>query len=140
MGAPGKRKVGGNSKTRKWHKQLLRGKFEERHVDQVWEDIRKPPQLVHNGKTGPQGTTAKSELDADLPGHGQHYCIPCGRYFQTAAALVDHEGTKPHKRRVKMLLNTPKPHAQVDAEVAAGMGRPDNGPKLRSSGPVDMMH
>jgi len=39
-----------------------------------------------------------------------------------------------------MLLNTPKPHAQVDAEVAAGMGRPDNGPKLRSSGPVDMMH
>lgn len=59
MGAPGKRKVGGNSKTRKWHKQLHRGKFEERHIDQVWEDIRKPPQLVHNGKTGPQGTTAK---------------------------------------------------------------------------------
>jgi bud site selection protein 20 len=59
MGAPGKRKVGGNSKTRKWHKQLIRGKFEERHVDQVWEDIRKPPKLVHDGKTGPQGTTAK---------------------------------------------------------------------------------
>jgi hypothetical protein len=59
MGAPGKRKVGGNSKTRKWHKQLLRGKFEERHVDQVWEDIRNPPQLVHNSKTGPLGTTAK---------------------------------------------------------------------------------
>lgn len=40
--------------------------------------------------------------------------------------------------RVKMLLTTAKPHNQVDAEVAAGMGRPDNGPKLRSSGPADM--
>jgi bud site selection protein 20 len=56
--APGKRKVGGNSTTRKWHKQLLRGKFEERHIDQVWQDVRKPPQLVHNGKSGPIGTTA----------------------------------------------------------------------------------
>lgn len=45
-----------------------------------------------------------------------------------------------HSCRVKMLLNTPKPHNQVDAEVAAGMGRPDNGPKLRSSGPADMVH
>lgn len=41
-----------------------------------------------------------------------------------------------------MLLNTSKPHQQVDAEVAAGMGRPDNGPKLRSHGPADaaMVH
>lgn len=39
-----------------------------------------------------------------------------------------------------MLLTTAKPHNQVDAEVAAGMGRPDNGPKLRSSGPADMVH
>lgn len=117
---------------------MIRGKFEERHVDQVWEDIRKPPKLVHDGKTGPQGTTAKQELDAELPGSGQHYCIPCARYFQTATALADHEGTKPHKRKVKMLLNTAKPHNQVDAEVASGMGRPDNGPKLRSHGPAAM--
>jgi hypothetical protein len=41
-----------------------------------------------------------------------------------------------------MLLTTAKPHNQVDAEVAAGMSRPDNGPKLRSSGPADteMLH
>jgi hypothetical protein len=67
----------------------------------------------------------------------------CGahrRYFQTGSALLDHEGTKPHKRRVKMLVSTPKPHTQVDAEVASGMGRPDNGPKLRSSGPAAMVH
>jgi hypothetical protein len=43
-----------------------------------------------------------------------------------------------YARRVKMLLNTAKPHNQVDAEVASGMGRPDNGPKLRSHGPAAM--
>jgi bud site selection protein 20 len=59
MGAPGKRKVGGNSKTRKWHKQQLRGKFEERHIDQVWEDVRKPAAAVHDGKQGPLGTIGK---------------------------------------------------------------------------------
>ena len=56
--APGKRKVGGNSKTKKWHKQGVRKKFEARHIDQVWEDVRKPPQLVHTAKAGPQGTTS----------------------------------------------------------------------------------
>lgn len=67
------------------------------------------------------------------------FCV-CRHYFQTAAALVDHERTKPHKRRVKLLLSTPKPHAQLDAELAAGMGRPDNGPRLRSGGGVaDML-
>lgn len=38
--APGKRKVGGDHKHRKTHKLQRRGKFEERHIDQLWEDIR----------------------------------------------------------------------------------------------------
>lgn len=42
--------------------------------------------------------------------------------------------------RVKMLLSTPKPHQQVDADMAAGMGRPDNGPKLRSQAHAKMVH
>lgn len=28
-------------------------------------------------------------------------------------------------------MEGPAPHNQIDAEVAAGMGTPDNGPKLR---------
>eukprot|EP00983_Pelagomonas_calceolata_P026611 834171-Pelagomonas_calceolata.AAC.4 len=40
-----------------------------------------------------------AELDEDVPGLGRHYCIPCGRYFQDAASLVDHEKGKPHKKR-----------------------------------------
>mmetsp|Transcript_29934 Transcript_29934/g.54777 ORF Transcript_29934/g.54777 Transcript_29934/m.54777 type:complete len:150 (-) Transcript_29934:143-592(-) len=135
MGGNGKRKVGGNHKHRKTFKQLRRGVFQERHIDQLWEDIRKDPKLVHNEKTGPQGTTAKVELDEDTPGYGKHYCIPCGKYFQSGSALIDHEKEKPHKRRIKMLKNTAKPHNQADADKAGGVGAPDNGPKLRP--PVD---
>jgi hypothetical protein len=57
--APGRRRVGGDSGTKKGHKSGTRKTFEERHIDQVWADVRKPPQEVHNSKCGPQGTTAK---------------------------------------------------------------------------------
>jgi bud site selection protein 20 len=116
-----------NTRRQKQHKALARGKFETRHFDQVWEDVRKVASQVHEpGKTGPMGTTAKwviqgvlylsllrpsvilsgfapfgcrAELDEDVPGYGKHYCIPCGRYYQDAASLVDHEKGKPHKKR-----------------------------------------
>jgi bud site selection protein 20 len=127
--APGKRRVGGDSKTRKGHKRLARGKFRERHIDQVWEDARKPRAAVTDGKTfAPVGTLARVPLDADVPGCGANYCVPCGRHFQTPVALADHEGTKPHKRRVKALSGA-RPHNQADAERAAGMGADDNGQK-----------
>jgi len=58
------------------------------------------------------------------------------RYFSNVAALATHEKTKPHRRRAKLLLASARPHNQVDAEVASGMGRPDNGPRLRSGGGV----
>ncbi len=56
---------------------------------------------------------------------------PRRKYFNSATALATHEGEKPHKRKVKMLNTTARPHNQRDAEAAAGMGAPDNGPKLR---------
>jgi bud site selection protein 20 len=81
----------------------------------------------------------RAHHDEDTPGFGKYYCIPCAKYCQNAAALVDHEKSKPHKRRVKMLMNTPRPHNQVDADIASGMGPPDNGPKLRSGGGAALM-
>lgn len=91
---------------------------------------RFPPWFMMHG--------CRAELDEDVPGYGKHYCIACARYFQNAISLSDHEATKPHKRRVKMLMTTAKPHNQRDAEAAAGIGAPDNGPKLRSQGPAAM--
>lgn len=130
MGPVGRRKVGGDRKRAKICKQNQRKTFEARHIDQVWEDVRKLPGEVHSKAHGPGGTTDKVEHDEDTPGHGQFYCIPCSRYFQTAVALADHEKTKPHKRKVKMLLTTARPHNQRDADAAGGMGPPDNGVSL----------
>eukprot|EP00798_Chlamydomonas_sp_ICE-L_P026781 gene26781-4365_t len=122
----------------KKNKQLLRTKFLNRHVDQVWEDIRRPSSEVHQpGKVGPVGTTAKVELDEDTPGFGKFYCLACSRYFINAQAHADHDATKPHKRKLKMLLTTARPHNQKDADKAGGLGAADNGPKLRSMDMVE---
>ncbi|CAA3020378.1 zinc finger 593 [Olea europaea subsp. europaea] len=51
------------------------------------------------------------------------------RYFPNVAVRDEHFKTKKHRRRVKQMMG-PAPHTQLDAELAAGMGMPDNGPKL----------
>ena len=60
-GGPGKRQTGSkNRKHKTYNKAFLREKFEERHIDQVWEDVRKVPAEVHvPGVTGPAGTTSR---------------------------------------------------------------------------------
>ena len=78
------------------------------------------------------------------------------RYFISAEALAKHSTTKPHKRRCAPYvaqcchllrsavivpnhailrlkeLSGAKPHTALDAELAGGRGKPDNGPRLRS--------
>lgn len=77
------------------------------------------------------------QLDDDLPGGGKHYCLTCSKYFVSEGALKEHCKSKPHKRRVAALLKLQKqgmkPHNGLDAERAAGMGAPDNGPPIRVS-------
>ncbi|KAH7292797.1 hypothetical protein KP509_29G086200 [Ceratopteris richardii] len=69
-------------------------------------------------------------LNEDQPGMGQFYCLHCDRYFSSSAVMDEHFRTKRHKKRVKMMQGD-APHTQLDAELAAGMGEPDNGPSLR---------
>ncbi|CAA6666559.1 unnamed protein product [Spirodela intermedia] len=79
-----------------------------------------------------EAVEAKSlPLNEDLPGMGQFYCLHCDRYFATAEVRDEHFKTKLHKKRVKQMMG-PAPHTQLDADLAAGMGMPDNGPKLMS--------
>ncbi|KAG7673532.1 hypothetical protein KSW81_006737 [Nannochloris sp. 'desiccata'] len=104
----------------------------QEHKRGVWEDVRKP-QGVHDGKSGPLGTTDKIALDDDLPAQGKHYCTPCAKYFVSDTALATHIKTKPHKRRCKALMGA-KPHNQADADWASGMGVPDNGQGTRPVG------
>lgn len=46
----------GKSTNRKGHKLAVRAQFEARHIDQVWQDVRKA-EGVTDGKIGPLGTT-----------------------------------------------------------------------------------
>ncbi|KAG6557475.1 hypothetical protein Mapa_000748 [Marchantia paleacea] len=112
-----------NSKKKGYsHKTALRAKFMKKGDDLIHTELR-----VDERKPLP--------LDEDLPGMGQYYCLHCDRYFASANIRDDHFKTKLHKKRVKMMKGA-APHNQVDADVAAGMGRPDNGPKLRESSSV----
>ncbi|VDN55922.1 unnamed protein product [Dracunculus medinensis] len=64
--------------------------------------------------------TKFSQLDADLPGDGQFYCIECSRYFIDEATIIKHKNSKIHRRRVKALME--EPYSQREAERAAGLG------------------
>ncbi|GER45473.1 zinc finger family protein [Striga asiatica] len=78
-----------------------------------------------------EGKSKSLPVDEDLPGMGQYYCLHCDRYFANVTVRDEHFKTKRHKKRLKLMMG-PAPHTQLDAEVAAGMGMPDNGPKLMS--------
>ena len=104
--------------------------------NQLWDDVRSTVPVVRpaadgtSALLGPSGTAlapVRLTLD-DTPGGGRHYCVPCSRHFVSALALSKHGQGKPHKRRVKALQGT-RPHGQRDAEAAAGVGEPDNGPR-----------
>ncbi|KAK2843814.1 hypothetical protein Q7C36_012029 [Tachysurus vachellii] len=62
----------------------------------------------------------KQEVDYDVTGFAQHYCLHCARYFVDLKALKEHFKTKVHKRRLKQLKE--EPYTQAEAERAAGMG------------------
>lgn len=117
MGKCPNRKV---KKRRLSHKTARRTKFLVKGEDAVYEELQKPDS---DKKTLP--------FDENLPGMGQYYCIHCDRYFPNASVRDEHFKTKRHKKRVKLMMG-PAPHTQLDAELAAGMGMPDNGPKLMS--------
>ncbi|KAK4386379.1 Zinc finger protein [Sesamum angolense] len=107
---------------------------------------------LHKG----EGERKQLPVDEDLPGMGQYYCLHCDRYFASVAVRDEHFKTKRHRKRVTWILanslllsslgnksflgqdgfeanDGPAPHTQLDAELAAGMGMPDNGPKLMST-------
>lgn len=58
-------------------------------------------------------------LDETKPGLGQHYCIHCAKYLETAIALKTHLKSKKHKRRVKELKGVP--YSQEVADAATGL-------------------
>ncbi|KAK7904870.1 hypothetical protein WMY93_017477 [Mugilogobius chulae] len=60
------------------------------------------------------------EVDYDITGNAQHYCLHCARYFVDLRSMKEHFKSKVHKRRLKQLSE--EPYTQAEAERAAGMG------------------
>jgi len=112
-------------KRRLSHKTARRGKFLLKADDAVYEELVK---LADQGK---DAQAKELPVDEDLPGMGQFYCLHCDRYFASESVKDEHYRSKRHKKRVKV-MSGPAPHTQLDAELAAGMGMPDNGLKLMS--------
>lgn len=100
-----KNKVG-NTRLRK----KFRTRRRKRDLDQIHVDMQ--PKNAAKLKS--------QELDMDLPGAGQHYCIQCARYFVDDKAFQEHVRSRVHRKRLKMLKVVP--YTLEEAERAAGMG------------------
>lgn len=61
-----------------------------RDLDQIHADLRDDKHLAQHKNT---------KAVEDLPGLGQHYCIACAKWFESAANLGAHQRGKVHKRR-----------------------------------------
>ncbi|XP_045503383.1 zinc finger protein 593 homolog [Colias croceus] len=71
-------------------------------------------------KEGKAEKLLNQDVDLDLPGAAQHYCLHCARYFIEDKALQEHFKTKVHKRRLKALEL--EPYTIEESERAAGFG------------------
>ncbi|XP_034269416.1 zinc finger protein 593 [Pantherophis guttatus] len=94
-----------HSLARQWKTKRRRRDLDQIHHDMVPENAAK---------------LLRQELDPDLPGSAQHYCLHCARYFIDLKSMKDHFRSKVHKKRLKQLSE--EPYTQEEAERAAGMG------------------
>ncbi|THD19592.1 Bud site selection protein 20 [Fasciola hepatica] len=90
-------------------------KNRSRDIDQVWEDVKE--------ENVDRRLAEATEINEDLPGMGKYFCVSCSKYFVDQLTLDVHRSSKPHKRRLKTLEETP--HSQDDADRAAGLTKED---------------
>ncbi|KYQ92911.1 hypothetical protein DLAC_05504 [Tieghemostelium lacteum] len=107
---------GGTHTKNKQYKRARAVKNRAKDIDQIYEELQ-PGKLEKH---------SKFEVDPDLPGLGQHFCIHCSKHFQDDKALQTHFKSKPHKRRLTLLKE--KPYTVEDSQIPI-----DNGPKLRNN-------
>lgn len=61
-----------------------------RDLDQIFADQENPHQLQQFIST----------KDAEeLPAYGEHYCVPCAKWYESEYNYKKHFKAKPHKRR-----------------------------------------
>eukprot|EP01041_Mallomonas_annulata_P011131 gene11131-23267_t len=115
MGRVNHSKCKKNKQYKKHHDTKRRG----RDIDQIQDDLIK----------GDNGAKIEFEVDDDLPGLGQFYCIQCARHFTDSETLQIHSKTRPHMRRLKDLAQ--EQYGQSEAEFGVGISK-EILPKLRN--------
>ncbi|XP_068195320.1 zinc finger protein 593 isoform X2 [Antennarius striatus] len=106
----GKCKTPGKPKSGKKIAKTLKTKRKTKDLDQIHSDMK--PETA--------AKLLNQEVDYDVTGCAQHYCLHCARYFIDMKALKEHFKSKVHKKRLKQLRE--EPYTQAEAERAAGMG------------------
>ncbi|TRY94071.1 hypothetical protein DNTS_027308 [Danionella cerebrum] len=102
------KQIGRNKKkndSKKWKTKRRTKDLDQIHVDMI------PANSVK---------LLKQEIDYDITGNAQNYCLHCAKYFVDLKTLKEHFKSKPHKKRLKQLRD--EPYTQAEAERAAGMG------------------
>ncbi|XP_034419042.1 zinc finger protein 593 [Cyclopterus lumpus] len=95
----------------------------KKHIARTWKNKHKTKDLdqIHaDMKPEIAAALLHQEVDIDVTGCAQHYCLHCARYFVDLRSMKEHFKTKVHKRRLKQLREGPYTHAEADR--AAGMG------------------
>jgi bud site selection protein 20 len=100
-------------------KRKYRLRRRTKDLDQIHEDLEPEKATQYE----------QQEVDPDLPGLAQHYCIQCSKYFIDEKSLAEHRRGKYHKKRLRLLKDAP--YTIKEAEMAAGLGT-DNGKKLNA--------
>ena len=96
------------------HKEIGKSRKTKRYkrdIDQIINDLE-PQNLVKFNNL---------EIDEDLPGLGQFYCVFCSKYFVSKQVLENHYRTKEHKKRVKATKE--KPYTIEDSKLYAGKSK-----------------
>ncbi|AWP16414.1 Zinc finger protein 593 [Scophthalmus maximus] len=108
----GKSKQTGNHKSDK-----------KKNIAKTWKTKRRTKDLdqIHSDlKPETAAKLLQQDVDYDVTGGAQNYCLHCARYFVDLRSLKEHFKTKVHKRRLKQLRE--EPYTQAEADRAAGMG------------------
>ncbi|XP_043119266.1 zinc finger protein 593 [Puntigrus tetrazona] len=98
-------------------------KGKKKNISKTWKTKRRTKDLdqIHADMIPANAVKLlKQEVDYDVTGCAQNYCLHCARYFVDLKTLKEHFRSKLHKKRLKKLRE--EPYTQAEAERAAGMG------------------
>jgi bud site selection protein 20 len=108
-------------KAKKAFKRQFRTGVRGKDLDQIQEELEKKTLGIN---PVPTVNDLEEYSDADeLPGGGKYFCEGCDKYFINQVTMDIHLKTKNHKKRVKLLGETP--YTLKEAEAAGGVGSND---------------